>query len=142
MASESQKVTDLMDRARGMLTGNPLVQPQLEQFWKAQDGILEEAEAYSRAWFERRHDATKSALETVRNVNGNGGDPAAAVRAMIEWQQGSFQRLAEDMQEWVELCSQCAGHMSQAEVESGKEGVEKVAKGAKSATRTKSSTPV
>ena len=64
------------------------------------------------------------------------------MRALMDWQQGSFQRLAEDMQEWVELCSNCAGRVTEADLEASKEGVEAVAKSAKSAAKTKHSTPV
>lgn len=143
MASEKNTLaTDLMEQARGMMAANPLISPQMEQFWKAQDGILEEAEAYSKAWFGRRHEATRSALETVRKMNGNGSDPAAALRAMTEWQQHSFQRLVEDAQEWLELCTRCANRVSDAEMVAGKEGLEEVEKRAKSATRSKHSTPV
>jgi len=142
MANESTKVGDVMEQARTMLALNPVVGPQMEQFWKAQDGILKETEAFSKAWFKRRHEAATTALETVQTTNGNGPDPTAAMRAMVDWQQGSFQRLVDDMQEWVDLCSRCAGRMTQAESEAGKEGAEKAAKRAKSAAKTQDSTPV
>lgn len=143
MASKERTgVTDLMEQARGMLAVNPMITPQMEQFWKAQDGILEEAETYSRAWFERRHEATRSAIDAVRKMNGNGSDPAAALQAMTEWQQHSLQRLVEDAQEWVELCTRCASRVTDAEMEAGKEGLEEVEKRTKSATRSKHSTPV
>ena len=143
MATESKTlVTDLVEQTRGMLAMNPMIAPQVEQFWKAQDGILEEVEAYSRAWFERRHDATRTALEAVQKSSSNGTDPAAALQAMTEWQQHSLQRLAADTQEWIELCTRCASHMTNAEVEAGKEGLEEVEKRAKSVTRSKHSTPV
>lgn len=143
MASESKpSPSDFMEQARSMLAVNPMIAPQMEQFWKAQDGMLDDAQTFTKAWFERRHDATRSALEIVRKVSGNSADPSGAMQAMVDWQQGSFRRLAEDMQEWVELCSSCAGRMTDAEVEAGKEGAEEVAKRAKSAANTKHSTPV
>lgn len=135
-------LTDVVAQARAMMATNPMLAPQMEQFWKAQDGILKEAETFSEAWFQRRHEAAKTALEAVRDMNGNGTDPSAAMRTMMDWQQHSFQRLADDMQQWVELCSRCAGRMTSAEVEAGKEGVEEVAKRAKSTTKTKHATPV
>jgi hypothetical protein len=142
MADESTKVSNFMDQARGMLALNPMIEPQLEQFWNAQDSILKETEEFTKAWFERRHEAAKKAQEAVQAANGNGADPSSAVRAMVDWQQGSFQRMADDMQEWVELCSRCAGRMTQAEAEAGKEGTERVTKRAKSAAKTKHSTAV
>ncbi len=136
MAKDSNtSFTDLADQAREMMATNPMVAPQMEQFWKAQDGILKEAEAFSEAWFQRRHEAAKTALDAVRDANGEGEAPPTAMRTMLDWQQHSLQRLAEDMQQWVELCSRCASRMTAAEVDAGKEGVEEVAKRAKSTTK-------
>lgn len=143
MATESKTaIPDFVEQARAMLVINPLIAPQMEQFWKAQDQILEESEAFSRAWFERRHEATKTALEAVDKMEGTGADPAAAMRSMADWQQASVQRLAADLQQWVELCARCTRRMTDAEVEATEEGVEEVGKRAKSATRTKHATPV
>jgi len=150
MANESKAAKslmngDLMERARGMLAVAPLSEPQMEQFWKAQDAILEETEAFSKSWFERRHEAAQQAMEAVSKLDGGGGngaDPTAAMRVMAEWQQGSLQRMAQDMQEWVDLCSRCAARVTDAEVEAGKDGAEKLAKGAKSGAKSKHSTPV
>lgn len=142
MADESQKVGDLMKQIQGMLALNPEIGPRMEEFWKTQDGILEETEAFSKAWFERRRDAARTALEAVRKANGNGSDPSAAMQAMLEWQQQSFRRMAEDMQQWVELCSHCAARMTQAEIEAGKDGADQAAKRAKSTANTTKATPV
>ncbi len=142
MADDTTKVGDVMEQARTMFALNPMAGPQMEQFWKAQDGILKETEAFSNAWFQRRHDAAKTALEAVQAANGNGADPSAAMRAVVDWQQGSVQRMADDMQDWVDLCSRCAGQVTQAESDAGKQGAEKVAKRAKSAAKTQDSTPV
>jgi len=142
MADDAKKVGDLMEQAQEMLSLNRAVGPQMEGFWKAQGGILEETEAFSKAWFERRHDSAKAALEAVRKANGDGAAPSAAMQAMIDWHHGSFRRMAEDMQKWVELCSRCASRMTQAEVDAGKEGAEEIIKRAKSAAKTKHATPV
>ena len=105
MATEQKtSFANVLEEARGMMAANPILGPQVEQFWKAQDGILKDVESFSRDWFERRHEAAQTALEAVRKVNGNGADPAAAMRTMMDWQKHSFQRLADDMQQWVELC--------------------------------------
>lgn len=146
MAANSNKaMSDMMDEARSMLLANPMIAPQMEQFWKAQRAILEEGQAFSKAWFERRQEAIRTALDAVRKVN-DGNDPGAAMQAMAEWQQGSFQRLTDDMQDWFELCSHCAGPIAEAEVEASEEGVKEATKRAKSATNTntntKHSTPV
>lgn len=143
MAVDSKTtLANIMDQARSMMAMNPVLAPQMEQFWKAQDEILKEAENFSSAWFQRRHEATQSALEAVREVDGNGADPSAAMRSLVDWQQHSFQRIGDDMQQWVELCSRCAGRVASAEAEAGKESVEEVAKRAKSNAKTKHATPV
>lgn len=133
---------ELMKEAKGMLAVNPMIAPQQEHFWKAQDRILEETEAFSKAWFARRHEATQSAIKAMQKLNDNGADPSSAVKAMLDWQQGSIKRMAEDMQQWVELCTTCAGRIAQAEVEAGKEGAEEIAKRAKSVAKTEHATPV
>ena len=135
-------LTDIMDQARGMLATNPMLAPQMEQFWKAQEDVLKEARTFSEAWFQRRQEAAQSALDAVRDINGNGADPSMAMSAIIDWQQHSFQRLTEDMQQWVDLCTRCAGCMTSAEVEAGKQGAKKLAKRAKSNAKTKHATPV
>lgn len=142
MARTETPLEGLIRQARGLLAVSPMMAPQQEQFWKAQGRILEEAETFSKAWFERRHEATQSALDALRKMNGNGADPAAAMRAVADWQQGSFKRMADDMQQWVALCATCAGRMAEAEVEAGKEGAEEVVKRTKSAADTKHATPV
>lgn len=75
-------------------------------------------------------------------MDGTAANPAAAMRSMADWQQASVQRLAADLQQWVELCARCTGRMTDAEVEAREEGAEEVRKRAKSATRTKHATPV
>ena len=142
MVDESKKGDGLMEHMQGMLALNPVIGPQMEEYWKAQDRILEETEAFSKAWFERRHAAAQSALEAVRKTNGNGADPSAAMQAMVDWQQGSVRRMAEDMQEWMELCSRCASRVTQAEIDAGKEGAGEAAKRTTSAAKTTKATPV
>lgn len=130
-AETKSPVAEYIEQARGMMAFNPALAPPMEQFWKAQDRILNDAEAVTKAWFERRHEAARSALDAVRTMNGNGADPAAAMQAMAEWQHGSFKRLAEDVQQWVELCATCAGRMNDAKVDAVKQGAEGVARRAK-----------
>ena len=142
MANDTTDLGGLMEQLRGMFALNPMARPQIEQFWKAQEDILEETETFSKAWFERRHEAARTALEALRRMNRDGADASSATRAMVDWQQGSLRRLNEDLQQWVELCSRCAGHVTEAEVEAGKEGVEEVTKRAKTAVGAKHATPV
>jgi hypothetical protein len=76
MASDATTdVTEMMRKTQDTVASVSAMTPQMEQFWKAQDGILDEVEDYTRAWFDRRHAATRSAVEAVREVSGNGTDP-------------------------------------------------------------------
>ncbi len=128
MATDAKTTfAEMMKQTPGMLAVNPMLATRMQQFWKAQDGLLDEAEAFSRAWFARRHEAAKSALETVRKVNGDGGDPSGSMQAIADWQQHSLQRMAEDMQEWVGLCSRCAAQMTEGETAAGGQGAEAAA---------------
>ena len=66
-------IGDMMDQARAVLSANPAIAPQMAQFWKAQDQMLQDAETYSKAWFARRHVAIKSALDALGKSDGAGG---------------------------------------------------------------------
>lgn len=136
------RVTDLMKQMQGMMTLNPAWAPQLEQFWRAQDGVLDEAEAYSRAWYARRHDAVRSALKILREMNGRTPEPAAALQAMSEWQRHSIERMAEDVQHWMSLCAHCAGRIVTAESEAAEDILTETATRTKAITQTRHATPV
>lgn len=140
------KFSDMMEQTRNILSANPMISPQMEKFWEAQDRMLQETEAYSQAWFKRRHEATQAALDAVQKMNGKKADSSATVQAMADWQHGSIQRMTKDMQQWFDLCTTCVGQMTQAEVEAGQKGAEEAAKTAKSAAKSaqnnKKATPV
>jgi len=140
--SDDTALTDLMKQTQAAVTLNPMVRPQIEQFWQAQEKMLQEAQAFTEHWFERRHDATKTALKAADHVTNGGSDPSEALKTMSDWQRHSVERVMEDFREWVELCTRCAGHVTTAEVEAEKEGLEKAAKQVKSASKTKHATPV
>jgi hypothetical protein len=100
--------------------------PQIACFWRMQDGLLHEAEAFCTSWFERRHEATRSALEAVTTMKM--GDPAGAMRAIADWQLHSAQRLSEDARECWSMMSRCAGSAVRQEVEAAEEVAEQSAK--------------
>lgn len=134
---------DAIKQTQEMVAMNPVAAPQLEQFWRAQDGILEAAETFSQGWFQRRHEATKAAIGVARMIGSSGGArPDAAARALTDWQRDSVERLVEDFQGWIEFCTSCAGHVSEAQMEAGKEGLETVEKRAGAATKLRHATPV
>jgi len=148
--SDKQKsVTgDIMEQAKAMLAFNPMMGPQVEQFWKMQENVLQDAEAFSRGWFERRHEAAQSALDATREVAGNGAtEPtsaqrASAQRAVTDWNRHSLERMTEDFQEWMKFCTKCAGHFSKAELQAGEQEMEEVKKATAAAEKSKHSTPV
>ena len=138
----STQIGDMMDQARAMMAASPAIAPQMEQFWMAQDQVLSEAEAFSKAWFARRHAATRSALEALRKGDGARPDPARTMQMALDWQRHSMERLAEDMQQWLTLCARCAGHIADAEIEAGKEGADQLVKQVASTTPVKHATPL
>ncbi len=134
---------DIMEQAKGMLAFNPMMGPQVEQFWKMQENVLQDAESFSRGWFERRHEAAQSALDATREVAGNGAtEPTSAQRAVTDWNRHSLERMTEDFQEWMKFCTKCAGHLSKAELQAGEQEMEEVKKATAAAEKSKHSTPV
>jgi hypothetical protein len=121
----------------------PSFLPTAAPFWQAQDGILDEAESYSRDWFRRRHEAAQSAIDAAREIGRSGtGDATGAARVMADWQRASAERLAEDMRGWFDFCSRCAEHVAEAQMEAGKEGMEAAGEELSAATKTRHATPV
>jgi len=83
--------------------------PQMESVLQAQEGILREVEGFARNWLQRRQEATQSALNALHEMNSAGqADPGAALKAIMEWQRGSFERVSTDLQQWSTLCMRCA----------------------------------
>lgn len=141
--TEPVAMTDMFRQAREVMMFNPTIAPQMEHFWEAQDSILTETEAFTQHWFERRHAATRTALDAARQLMGNGTpDPADAMKTLTNWQQHSVERIAEDFREWFELCSTCAGLLTRAEQEAASDSLETATKRAKAVTRKEKCTPV
>lgn len=102
------------------LAGNAVVAPQMKQFWKAQEKILSETEAFARHWFARRHEAAQEALKACEAAaEANPADAAGTVQVFRDWQAKSAERMASDMREWVDLWARCAGHLVSGEVGAG-----------------------
>ena len=104
-------ITDLARQTQALFKLNGAAMPQFEQFWKMQDSMLNEAETFARHWFERRHNATETAVEALHEMGSTGQpDPVAAMQAVSNWQRGSVERLTEDLQDLMTLCT----HLTQA----------------------------
>lgn len=140
---DAPPVTSFFSQSQNMLGMIPLIAPQAERFWQAQKDILGETETFSRHWFERRHTATRTALETAKDISANGSsDPVHAMRSVAEWQKQSMERIAEDTREWFDFCARCAGRFGRAELEAGEDSLEEIAKSAKPTKREKDDVPV
>lgn len=140
--SNDSALADFVKQTQAAITLNPMLRPQIEQFWQTQEKMLQEAQAFTQHWFERRHVATKTALKAVKNVANGGSDASGALKTMSDWQKHSIERVFEDFREWVELCTRCAGLATTAEAEAEKAGLKEAARQMKSAAKTKHAIPV
>lgn len=107
----------------------PVLGPQVAHFWRMQEMMLNEAEAFSAHWFQRRHQATRSALRAGAAFGG--GDPLAGMKAITEWQAQSAQRLVEDAREYWEMVARCAGLAIREEIEATGDAAGQVVKTAR-----------
>ena len=64
-------------------------------FWEMQDKILDNMQAFSSAWFERRHTGTHSACEAAERMCGT-NTMVDAVEAYQDWVRGVYERLMAD----------------------------------------------
>ncbi len=130
---------DMFKTMQGTMVSNPLFTPQAEHFWQTQEHLLEASEAFTRSWFERRHEATRTAMIAARKAaTKDAGNPGEAMQSIAEWQRHSMERMVEDAREWLDMMTQCARYVSKGEVEA----VEEVLDGAKKATKPAQSEPV
>lgn len=130
---------DALNAAQVLFTMNPALGPQTRHFWQAQDRFLQEAEKFSSAWFRRRHDATRAALDAAAQIADKGmGDPASAMKVMADWQAHSMERLAEDVKDCAEMMTNCAGSLVGNEIEA----IGETAENANAASKTAKDVPV
>jgi hypothetical protein len=109
---------DTLNAAQGMFSANPVYSAGSMHFLQAQDRFLREAETFCAAWFNRRHDATRTALDAGARITQVGlNDPASALKILADWQAGSLARMAEDAKECAEMVTRCAGGLVTAEME-------------------------
>lgn len=137
--SPTPQVDEAVNTARAIFSTNPAFGPQARHFWQAQDRLLSEAERFSSAWFKRRHDAAQAAIATTRQIaDGGAQDPAAALRAITDWQAHSLERLAKDARDCTEMMARCADALLRNEVEA----LEETADNTRRATSSSQSEPV
>lgn len=140
---DNATIMDFFTQAPTLFAANPMIGPQVEQFWQAQQKIIQETASFLEHWFKRRRAATETALAAARKVTSNGGSkPAKSLKAMTYWQLHSMERVAEDFREWVDRCTRCASHVATPEIAVEKDGIGKTAKSVASAAKAKHATPV
>jgi hypothetical protein len=146
MSKKTQNSKDLADFFKPVQMGlsmNPFLSPQIEHFWNAQEKMLDAAELYSRHWFQRRHEAARTALGAARSMtSGNAGSPEEMMRSIVAWQLHSMERLAEDAREWLDFVSVSTGQFSREETKAVSEGMDKANKLTRGAAQEAESVPV
>lgn len=68
---------------------------QVEAFWGTQEKMLSHMEQLTRAWFEHRHEATKSAMQAALKM-ADSKDPVEIATIYQQWMTGSMGRIAAD----------------------------------------------
>ncbi len=134
MAKTRKKQSAPEGPVQALLSLSPLAGPQVHQFWEMQERLLKEAETFSKHWFERRHTAARTGLQTTAAMFETcTSDPAAAGKALHDWQMQSAERITEDVQEWIDLCTRSAELFASAEVAVNRETMETVSETIKDA---------
>ena len=64
-------------------------------YWRSQDKVLDSMQEFALGWFERRHEAAKSAVSAAQR-SCEAHSPADVAREYQAWMTGSMQRLAAD----------------------------------------------
>lgn len=129
----------MIKSAQTMFAAAPMTGAQSTHFWQAQEQFLEKFEDFSTAWFKRRHDGTRAALEASRQLaDGAMQNPRAAMGILTDWQAHSMERLAEDAKDCTEMLTHCAGAFVTNEVEA----IEETVQTAKRAVKSSKSEPV
>lgn len=142
-AATTAQFAKLFQNMQATVPVNKLMEPQIEQFWDAQDKILNETQRFMMHWFARRHEAIRSGLNAARAATAEKqSDPAAVMTVMMDWQKHSAERLAEDARDWFETMSRCAEYVVKTEKAVLDETMSEAADVARKATRSAKSEPV
>jgi hypothetical protein len=108
--AEDRTNADITGMIRGMqalFDPSGTVAPGPERMLALHREMARQTQTFARHWLARRQDAAETgvaALQTLAATQGT--DPAAALRAITDWQRGSVRRLDADLQEWIALCTQ------------------------------------
>ncbi len=133
-AEMPENFSNVFKSMQSAMSANPLIAPQAEHFWRTQEQLLDTTEAFTRSWFQRRHEATRTAMIVARTAAEQESiHPGEAMQTIAEWQRHSMERMVEDAREWLEMVSRCAGIAAVSEIEAAEEVIEETQKATKSA---------
>ena len=94
--------------------GPAAMMPMTKAMLESQDRILSETERFVQHWFERRHEAVRSAAEAAATLAQDPTDYAAASQAIGGWYAHSAERLTKDAQECADVMARCGAHLAAA----------------------------
>ncbi len=142
MAKTDNAMTGLMESMRStqqLFAANPMTGTHARDFWEMQQRMLAEAENFTSAWFVRRNQATRAAMQASEKLANSGpSNPAVLLEVMAEWQKASMERMSDDARECGEMLGRCAGLLMRTEIDAAEEAKDKI----KKATKTADSQPV
>src|SRR5215510_5752896 len=67
----------------------------VRRFWESQERILDNMQAFTNGWFERRHMGTLSARQAAERMCGT-ETIAGLIQAYQDWARGTFERIMAD----------------------------------------------
>lgn len=130
---------DMMQSSLALFSATPKMTSQATHFWQAQDMFLNEFEQFATAWFKRRHEGTRAAMQMSRHLaSGAMGNPAGATAILSDWQSHCMERLGQDAKDCTEMMNHCAAAFAKHEIEAVDETLET----AQSVVKSAKSTPV
>lgn len=111
----TNKQEEALNKSQSAFTLDPMfLSPQKQYFLQTQEGIFDELEKFSSAWFQRRQDAAQAMIAASKEMLTTGrSDPANALKQMADWHRDTMKRLAEDAKECTELMTHCAKAITQ-----------------------------
>lgn len=84
---------------------------QSDNFWAAQNRMMNMYSNFMTHWLERRQRAAQAALETTQRALAANNQPAKLPEIYSEWMNGSLQRISADLQEYQECSNEIADMM-------------------------------
>ncbi len=124
------QIEDALNASQVLFTANPLfMAPHSKHFFEAQERILNQVEAFSKAWFQRRQDGTQAMIDAGRRIASEANnDPSRIMKEITEFQSGAMERLTADAKDCSEMISQCANTLAASEIETIKDAAGKTTK--------------